>query len=520
MTGSAFQNRGTPPRVSVSSSCAAYVGPGLDLSPHRNAAATVAIALERAFELRFTDFRNDPGPTIARGIALIPPGTLHRVRTHGAMVFDSLAAANDDHRRLTSLDLEDVHRRLNAAAPAGFSDVDTICRTLGVPQTVAKASPVADVVRLIDRRPQDFPRTAAAARAAGFSVSRFPHLFQDSTGMPLRRYRLWRRMAVVRRVLATGGSLTAAAHEAGISSSAHLSAPFRAMSGLRPSDLIALGTTFDVPKTPPSRGRRRVSFHHRLRGGSAPAGRANREVGWGGSWAAARGSLGEGWDGMRRHDRATRATVTPRQALGFLREGNNRFLGNLAANRDLLAQVNETRDGQFPFAAILSCIDSRTSAELIFDQGLGDIFSIRLAGNVVTPEVLGSMEFACKLAGSKLVVVLGHTRCGAIMGACDGVRLGHLSPLLDLVQPAIDAERTVVDNRTSENAVFVDRVTRNHVARGVEAVLDGSPVMREMIGGGAVGLVGGLYDVGTGKVEFLEETFVAGERKASAAIVG
>lgn len=223
---------------------------------------------------------------------------------------------------------------------------------------------------------------------------------------------------------------------------------------------------------------------------------------------------------MRRHDRATRATVTPRQALGFLREGNDRFLGNLAANRDLLAQVNETRDGQFPFAAILSCIDSRTSAELIFDQGLGDIFSIRLAGNVVTPEVLGSMEFACKLAGSKLVVVLGHTRCGAIMGACDGVRLGHLSRLLDLVQPAIDAERTVVDNRTSENAVFVARVTRNHVAHGVEAVLDGSPVLREMIGGGAVGLVGGLYDVGTGKVEFLEETFVAGERKASAAIVG
>lgn len=169
------------------------------------------------------------------------------------MAFVYLDALSDDHRRLTSLDLEDAHRRLIAEAPAGLSDVDTICRALGVPQAVAKPSRVADVVRLIDRRPQDFPRAADAARAAGLSVSRFQHLFRESTGMPFRRYRLWRRMAVVMGVLATGGTLTTAAHEAGFSSSAHLSATFRAMFGLRPSDHIALGTTFDFPEIPPLR---------------------------------------------------------------------------------------------------------------------------------------------------------------------------------------------------------------------------------------------------------------------------
>lgn len=214
---------------------------------------------------------------------------------------------------------------------------------------------------------------------------------------------------------------------------------------------------------------------------------------------------------MRRHGQATRASVTPLEALGFLREGNQRFVGNLAAHRDLLEQVNETRDGQFPFAAILSCIDSRTSAELIFDQGLGDIFSIRLAGNVVTADVLGSMEFACKLAGSKLVVVLGHTWCGAIIGACDGVRLGNLSGLLDLIGPAVAAERTVGDDRSGANAEFVDKVTRLHVKRSVEAVIAGSDVLRDMIDAGAIGLIGALYDVGTGRVAFLDETLRVGD---------
>lgn len=215
--------------------------------------------------------------------------------------------------------------------------------------------------------------------------------------------------------------------------------------------------------------------------------------------------------GVRRHDKQTQALVTPPLALQYLREGNDRFQSNLASHRDLLQQVNETRDGQFPFAAILSCIDSRTSAELIFDQGLGDIFSIRLAGNVVTDDVLGSIEFACRLAGSRLVVVLGHTKCGAIIGACDGVRLGNLSTVLALIQPAIDMERTVPHHRDSGNPEYVKKVTRIHVERGVERVIEGSPVLREMVAREEIGVIGALYDVDTGKVAFLEETFLLGE---------
>ena len=150
---------------------------------------------------------------------------------------------------------------------------------------------------------------------------------------------------------------------------------------------------------------------------------------------------------MRTHTKETQATTTPQMALEFLREGNHRFVNNLKSNRDLLEQVNETRDGQFPFAAILSCIDSRTSAELIFDQGLGEIFSIRIAGNVINDDILGSMEFACKIAGSKLIVVLGHTKCGAIRGACDNVQMGNLSTLLNKIQPSVYYERTTAENQ-------------------------------------------------------------------------
>src|ERR1044071_5551196 len=162
---------------------------------------------------------------------------------------------------------------------------------------------------------------------------------------------------------------------------------------------------------------------------------------------------------MRTHTKETQSTTTPRTALQFLREGNYRFQNNLKAHRDLLEQVNETRDGQFPCAAILSCIDSRTSAELIFDQGLGDIFSIRLAGNVVSEAVLGSLEFACKVAGSKLVVVLGHTKCGAIKGACECVEMGNLTTLLNMIQPSVYLEEVAGGGRASCGPEFVDRVT-------------------------------------------------------------
>ena len=144
---------------------------------------------------------------------------------------------------------------------------------------------------------------------------------------------------------------------------------------------------------------------------------------------------------MKAHTFETQASITPARALEILKEGNMRFVNNLKVNRNLLQQANDTRDGQWPFAVILSCIDSRTSAELIFDQGLGDIFSIRIAGNVVNTDIIASLEFACKLSGSKLIVVLGHTSCGAIKGACDHIEMGNLTELLSKIQPALYRDR-------------------------------------------------------------------------------
>src|SRR5688572_187330 len=158
---------------------------------------------------------------------------------------------------------------------------------------------------------------------------------------------------------------------------------------------------------------------------------------------------------MRTLTKEMQAQLTPGKAIDLLKEGNKRFVNNLKINRNLLQQVNETSDGQHPFAFILSCIDSRTSAELIFDQGLGDIFSCRIAGNILNEDILGSMEFACKVAGSKVIVVLGHTKCGAVKGACDDVKLGSLTMLLQKLKPAINAETKTLRERSSENAAFV-----------------------------------------------------------------
>ena len=210
---------------------------------------------------------------------------------------------------------------------------------------------------------------------------------------------------------------------------------------------------------------------------------------------------------MKAHTQETQSSITPRRALQFLKEGNQRFVNNLQVDRDLLAQVNATRDGQWPFATILSCIDSRTSAELIFDQGLGDVFSIRIAGNVVNTDILGSMEFACRVAGSKLLVVLGHTKCGAIKGACDHVEMGNLTELLSKVQPAVYQEQSVTDpsQRSSKNADFVESVARINVRRSVQAVIERSFILEEMVAEEKIGVVGGVYDIETGRVEFFEE---------------
>lgn len=216
---------------------------------------------------------------------------------------------------------------------------------------------------------------------------------------------------------------------------------------------------------------------------------------------------------MKAHTKESQATMTPAKSLAYLREGNQRFRENLQIDRNLLRQVNDTRDGQFPFATVLSCIDSRTSAELIFDQGFGDIFSVRIAGNVINEDILGCLEFATKVAGSKLLVVLGHSNCGAIKGACDGVQLGNLSTLLNKIQPSVYYERTVTDDRSSNNAEFVDRVAHIQVYRSVEAVIERSVVIRQMVEAGEIGLVGAIYSVDSGLVEFFEDTYMCGEVK-------
>ncbi len=198
--------------------------------------------------------------------------------------------------------------------------------------------------------------------------------------------------------------------------------------------------------------------------------------------------------------------ITPAMALKLLKEGNMRFVNNLKANRNLLQQANETSDGQHPFAVVLSCIDSRTSAELIFDQGLGDIFSVRIAGNIVNEDILGSMEFACKLAGSKIIIVLGHSNCGAVKGACDHAEMGNLTALLAKIRPAVDDEVETKDNRNSKNADFVENVASINVKRTVKAIMERSTILEHMIQSGEIGIIGGKHELSTGQVSFYEET--------------
>lgn len=203
--------------------------------------------------------------------------------------------------------------------------------------------------------------------------------------------------------------------------------------------------------------------------------------------------------------REIQESMTPTQARTRLEEGNTRFRSGRAAERDLLEQVHQTSSGQFPFAAVLSCIDSRASAELIFDQGIGDIFSARVAGNVVNDDILGSLEFACQVAGAKLVAVVGHSRCGAVKGACDRVELGNLTSLLAKIAPAVDSieEPHQPEERTSAHSEFVEAVGRENVRRSVECLRADSRVLRELEGCGTIEIAGAYYDVETGAVEFL-----------------
>ena len=211
---------------------------------------------------------------------------------------------------------------------------------------------------------------------------------------------------------------------------------------------------------------------------------------------------------MKTLTKEMQSAITPAMALELLKEGNKRFQNNLKANRNLLQQASDTSESQHPFAIILSCIDSRTSAELIFDQGLGDVFSVRIAGNIMNEDILGSMEFGCKIVGAKIIVVLGHTKCGAIRGACDHIEMGNLTTLLSKIQPAVYNEKSETKNRSSSNPEFVEKVSTINIKRTMHAIMERSPILKEMIEAGEVGLICGKHDITTGEVNFYDDMLI------------
>lgn len=208
---------------------------------------------------------------------------------------------------------------------------------------------------------------------------------------------------------------------------------------------------------------------------------------------------------MKTHTKEFLETLTPELAFEVLKDGNKRFVNNLKMNRNLLQQLNEVKDGQYPFAVVLSCMDSRTSTELIFDQGLGDIFSIRIAGNVVNDDIVGSMEYACNVVGSKLIVVLGHSRCGAIAGAVDNVEMGNLTGLLEKIKPAI--ENADKYNEHSHHPIHYEKVAYANVQNSLDEILERSSIIRSLFKEGKIGIVGGMYSVENGKVHFTRTLF-------------
>ena len=202
---------------------------------------------------------------------------------------------------------------------------------------------------------------------------------------------------------------------------------------------------------------------------------------------------------MRTQTKEIQENLTPKCAHDILVQGNKRFAENLKAQRNLKDQVLATSSGQFPFAVILSCIDSRVPAELVFDQGIGDIFSVRVAGNVVNEDVLGSMEYACKVAGSKILVVMGHTKCGAVTAACKNVKLGNVTALLEKINPAVNAIRKNDNELTDEQ---IEEVSFENVNVAIDRIRKESPILAEMEENGEIEIVGASYDVNTGLVEF------------------
>ena len=205
---------------------------------------------------------------------------------------------------------------------------------------------------------------------------------------------------------------------------------------------------------------------------------------------------------MKTQTKLIQDSLTPKKAHQILVEGNKRFAQNLKVQRNLQDQVLETSKGQYPFAVILSCIDSRVPAELVYDQGVGDIFSIRIAGNIVNEDVLGSMEYACKVAGSKIVVVMGHTKCGAVTAACQNVKLGNITALLNKIKPAVNSIKT---GKESMDDKTIEEVSKVNVKNSIARIRKESPILFEMENLGEIEIVGAIYDISNGQVEFLSD---------------
>lgn len=198
----------------------------------------------------------------------------------------------------------------------------------------------------------------------------------------------------------------------------------------------------------------------------------------------------------------SQSQMSPQQALTELKSGNARFVESKMSQRDLMKQLEQTSTGQYPFATVLHCIDSRVSAELVFDQGIGDLFSIRIAGNFINEDILGSMEFACKLAGTKVLVVMGHTHCGAVKGACDHAEMGNLTAMLSKIMPIVEKVEIDYDQKGSANKELVQRVADDNVTNALAMVRSASPILAEMETNGELMIVGAMYDIHTGKVSF------------------
>ena len=211
---------------------------------------------------------------------------------------------------------------------------------------------------------------------------------------------------------------------------------------------------------------------------------------------------------MYKHPLLDRDKISPQQALDILVEGNYRFANNLIGNKDMQSLVEATKNKQHPFASFLSCSDSRAPVELLFDQALGDIFSVRLAGNIASDKCIGSLEFSTKYLGSKLIVVMGHSSCGAVKAACDDFKDGHIGEIVNMIKPAIRHEKTVLDDRSSKNEVFVHKICELNVRYQIDQIIRTSDIVQDMITAKQIGVVGGVYNLNTGEVEFLQDSFM------------